>query len=80
MEAKELSEINNTVKKLVLDYLSKSGVSLSGFSRAAGVHQNQLWVYLHSGNAKKGLHSTTIEKIGKFLAEKESELSKTFSN
>jgi len=68
MTAKELSNINGATRELILNYLNKHNITLNMFATRAGVHQNQLWVYLYSGNDKKGLHSTTLEKIGRFMA------------
>jgi hypothetical protein len=68
MTAKELSNINSATRELLLNYLKKHNITLNMFATRAGVHQNQLWVYLYSGNDKKGLHSTTLEKIGRFMA------------
>ena len=67
MNAKELSKINASTRELILNYITKKDITLNMFATKAGVHQNQLWVYLYSGNDKKGLHSTTLEKIGKFI-------------
>lgn len=67
MTAKELAKINASTRELILNYLNKHNITLNMFATKAGVHQNQLWVYLYSGNDKKGLHSTTLEKIGKFI-------------
>jgi DNA transposition AAA+ family ATPase len=69
MKTSDLKNINALTRKLILDYLSKSGMTLNAFAKESGVHQNQLWLYLHSGDPKKGLHSTTMEKIGKYLHE-----------
>jgi hypothetical protein len=67
MTAKELAKINTSTRELILNYLNKHNITLNMFATKAGVHQNQLWVYLYSGNDKKGLHSSTLEKIGKFI-------------
>lgn len=67
MTAKELAKINTSTRELILSYLNKHNITLNMFATKAGVHQNQLWVYLYSGNDKKGLHSSTLEKIGKFI-------------
>jgi len=63
----ELSNVNKSTRKLIEKYMEKHKMSLNAFAKGAGVHQNQLWLYLHSGDTKKGLHSSTLEKIGKFL-------------
>jgi hypothetical protein len=71
MTAKELSKLNVSVKKLVNDYMIKNNMTLNGFAKACGIHQNQLWLYLNTdktGDQKKGLHSSTLEKIGDYIA------------
>jgi len=49
--------------------MKEHNMSLNAFSKQAGVHQNQLWLYLYSGNESKGLHSSTLEKIGRYLSQ-----------
>lgn len=67
MTTKDLANVNTATRKMILDYITKKDITLNSFATRAGVHQNQLWVYLYSGNDKKGLHSLTLEKIGKFM-------------
>ena len=67
MTLKELSNINQITRKLITDYITKNNISENKFAKESGVSQNQLWIYLHSGNAKKGIHTSTLEKIGKYL-------------
>lgn len=67
MTLKELSNINQITRKLITDYITKNKISENKFAQNAGISQNQLWIYLHSGNEKKGIHTTTLEKIGKYL-------------
>jgi DNA-binding Xre family transcriptional regulator len=67
MTLKELSNINQITRKLITDYISTNNISENKFAQNAGISQNQLWIYLHSGNEKKGIHTTTLEKIGKYL-------------
>ena len=67
MTLKELSTINQITRKLITDYITKNKISENKFAQNAGISQNQLWIYLHSGNEKKGIHTTTLEKIGKYL-------------
>lgn len=69
MKASDLKNINASTRKMIVDYLTKHSMSLNAFAKKAGVHQNQLWMYLHSGDPKKGLHSTTMEKIGRYLSD-----------
>ena len=67
MTSKDLSNINSIVRKMITDHITKNGMSIASFSRESGVHQSQLWMYLNTPEDKKGLHSSTIEKIGKYL-------------
>lgn len=67
MNATQLSNINKTTRSMIQKHLEKHNMSLNAFAKGAGVHQNQLWLYLHSGDDKKGLHSSTLQKIGKYL-------------
>jgi hypothetical protein len=67
MSPSQLSNVNKTTRKMIEKYIKDKNISLNAFAKGAGVHQNQLWLYLHSGDVKKGLHSSTLEKIGKFL-------------
>jgi DNA-binding Xre family transcriptional regulator len=68
MTTNDLSNINSITRKLIRDYIVRNGITEAKFARDAGIHQNQLWLYLNSNNEKKGLHTTTLEKIGKFLS------------
>lgn len=70
MKAKDLINLNNEVRQLIVQHLDRTGQTLNSFAREAGVHQNQLWMYLYSGEEKKGLHTSTLEKIGNYLAKK----------
>lgn len=69
MKAIDLKNLNANTRKMILDYIAINGMTLNAFARESGVHQNQLWLYLHSGDPNKGLHSTTMEKIGKYINE-----------
>ena len=67
MKAIDLKNLNANTRKMILDHLAITEMTLNAFARECGVHQNQLWLYLHSGDPNKGLHSTTMEKIGDYL-------------
>jgi len=67
MTTNDLANINKITRKLIRDYITRNGITEAKFARDAKIHQNQLWLYLNSNNEKKGLHTTTLEKIGKFL-------------
>jgi hypothetical protein len=69
MTTKDLANINSLIREKILKHMDKNDMSLNAFSKEAGVHQNQLWLYLYSGNESKGLHSGTLEKIGRYLAQ-----------
>jgi len=68
MTTKDLANINSITRKLIRDYITRNGITEAQFAREAKIHQNQLWLYLNSKDEKKGLHTTTLEKIGKFLS------------
>jgi hypothetical protein len=70
MNAKQLSQLNNNVKKLIEDFILKNNMTLTEFSRNAGIHQSHLWVYMRGNVENKSLNSSTLEKIGKFLIKK----------
>jgi hypothetical protein len=66
MKAKELANLNTSARELIKGYIEKKKLTLNAFSKKAGVHQSQLYLYLEAG---KGLHSSTLEKIGNYIAE-----------
>jgi hypothetical protein len=71
MTPKELSKLNVSVRELINAYMLKKNMTLNGFAKACGIHQNQLWLYLNTdktGDLKKGLHSNTLEKIGDYIS------------
>jgi len=70
MTPKHLANINTIVRKMIVDHLQKTKITENQFAKDCGIQQNQLWLYLHSGNDKKGLHSATLQKIGEYLAKK----------
>jgi len=67
MTAKQLKNINNSVRKMINDHLTKTGTNLASFSKECGLHQSQMWMYLNDNDQKKGLHTSTLEKIGRYL-------------
>jgi len=67
MTTHDLANINSITRKMIVDYITRHGITEAKFAREAGIHQNQLWLYLHAGNSK-GIHTNTLEKIGKFLS------------
>jgi hypothetical protein len=68
MTAMQLANVNNSARKLIINYLTKKGITLNFFAKHSGCHQNQLWLYLYSSDSNKGLHSGTLEKIGVYIA------------
>lgn len=68
MTAKDLMNINSETRRLILEYIERKKITLAAFARGSGVHQAQMWIYLH-GNTNRGLHGATIEKIGKYLID-----------
>lgn len=68
MNTNDLANINVITRKMIRDYITRKGITEAQFAREAKIHQNQLWLYLHSKDEKKGLHTNTLERIGKFLS------------
>lgn len=66
MKAKDLANLNTSARELIKGYIEKKKLTLNAFSKKAGVHQSQLYLYLEAG---KGLNATTLEKIGKYISE-----------
>ena len=69
MVAQDLQDLNKNVRLMIEKFITDKKMSLAQFSEQAGVHQSQLWMYLHSGDDKKGLHTGTIQKLGKYMSE-----------
>ena len=65
-----LSSINKELRKAINDHLKNTGKSLNQFCKDAGVQQNQMWMFLNRIDPERGLHSKTIQKIGKYLESK----------
>jgi len=65
---KELANLNQIVRDGIIKAMNTQNMSLNAFAKNAGVHQNQLWLYLYSNNEKKGMHSNTIQKVCKYLS------------
>jgi len=62
-----LSNINQELRNAINDHLKSTGKSLNQFSKDAGVQQNQMWMFLNRNDPERGLHSKTIQKIGKYF-------------
>jgi hypothetical protein len=62
-----LSSINKELRKAINDHLKNTGKSLNQFCKDAGVQQNQMWMFLNRVDPERGLHSKTIQKIGKYF-------------
>jgi predicted transcriptional regulator len=69
MTPEQLITLNQDVRSLITDYLEKHQMSLYQFSKKAGIHQNQLYIYLNGQDEKKGLHSGSFKKLGIFMSE-----------
>lgn len=69
IKCEDLADINLNVRKMIINFMNEKSMSLNLFSKKSGCNQNQLWLYLYSGDSKKGLHTATLEKIGSFLIE-----------
>lgn len=69
MEIK-LSNINQELRKSINGHLKDTGKSLNQFCKDAGVQQNQMWMFLNRTDPERGLHSKTIQKIGKYFESK----------
>lgn len=65
-----LSSINKELRKAINDHLKNTGKSLNQFCKDAGVQQNQMWMFLNRVDPERGLHSKTIQKIGKYFESK----------
>ena len=65
-----LSSINKELRKAINDHLKNTGKSLNQFCKDAGVQQNQMWMFLNRKEPERGLHSKTIQKIGKYFESK----------
>ena len=66
-----LSSINKELRKAINDHLKNTGKSLNQFCKDAGVQQNQMWMFLNRIDPERGLHSKTIQKIGKYFESNE---------
>jgi lambda repressor-like predicted transcriptional regulator len=69
MKKSDLANLNSLIREMILRHMEEQNITLNAFSKQAGVHQNQLWLYLYSGKESKGLHSSTLEKIGRYLSK-----------
>lgn len=65
-----LSNINQELRNAINEHLKSTGKSLNQFSKDAGVQQNQMWMFLNRNDPERGLHSKTIQKIGKYFETK----------
>jgi hypothetical protein len=70
MKPEQLVTLNQDVCQMINEYMTKNNMSLNKFSKLAGVHQNQLLIYLSGQDDKKGLHSGSLKKLGEFMSKK----------
>lgn len=62
-----LSNINNELRNVIQNHLKNTGKSLNQFCKDAGVQQNQMWMFLNRVDPERGLHTKTIQKLGKYF-------------
>jgi hypothetical protein len=70
MKAKELKDINQSTRKMILAFMKDHDMTLNAFCKEAKLHQNQIWLYLYSGDDSKGVHSGTLQKLGEYMSSK----------
>jgi predicted transcriptional regulator len=70
MKSEDLKELNENVKEMIQAHIDKNQITLTEFARNAKIHQSHLWEFMNTKNRKKGMHSSTLEKIGEFLNQK----------
>lgn len=67
MTIKQLCNVNSLTREMIKNHLLTENITLAKFSRDAELSQSQMWLYLNAENSNKGIHTTTLEKIGKYL-------------
>jgi len=70
MKSEDLKELNENVKSMIQSHIDKNQITLTEFARNAKIHQSHLWEFMNTKDRKKGMHSSTLEKIGEFLNQK----------
>lgn len=70
MKVTDLKDINKSTRKMILDFMKLNNLTLNAFCKEAKLHQNQIWLYLYSGDEGKGVHSGTLQKLGEFMSSK----------
>jgi len=68
MNAKQLSNLNDHVKRMISNHLDQHRITLTEFARNAGIHQSHLWCFMNTET--RSLNSKTLEKIGKKIKGK----------
>ena len=64
MENTDLINFNNQLRELILEHLDEQNITLTEFCRKAKLSQPQMWMFMNTKDPKKGLHTSTLEKIG----------------
>jgi plasmid maintenance system antidote protein VapI len=64
MNSKDLANIKEESRKIINDYLKKSGLSINALAVKSKVHPTQLYLYLDN---KRGLTDTSLSKLGKYI-------------
>jgi hypothetical protein len=66
MTAKELSNLTDESIALIQKYMKEQNVTNHHLAKEAGVQATQLWLFL---NKQRGLTNSSLEKIGKVIAQ-----------
>ena len=69
MTIKDLANISAESRKIINDYLSKSGQTVNAFAKEAGIHPTQLWLFIRE---ERGLTDASLQKIGTTILKNQS--------
>lgn len=64
MKNSDLINFNDTLREMIQDYIDDENITLTEFCRKAKLSQPHLWQFMNTDDPKKGLHTTTLTKIG----------------
>jgi hypothetical protein len=70
MKPKDLETINESMRTMIGDFIQKHEMTINSFARASGIHQSHLSLFMRGDDSSRGMHSHTIEKIGRFMRMK----------
>jgi predicted transcriptional regulator len=65
MNAKQLSNLNDHVKRMINEFMKTKNITLTQFARESGIHQSHLWCFMNTD--ERSLNSKTLMKIGKHI-------------